>query len=283
MTAHQLTSIVITVSAAEAAGRRDEALEFATRTGRETLTALYELFSAMPPDTLPAPGSSGLVGLVDGFQHLGQSVIAEVPVEEPPPAVTEAVFSIAREALTNTLRYAPGGTVRLAGRAAGWSWLLAWGVQHAFFSPGVPEPVRESMAAVAIRLGQAVQAVSSEALNEGVWIAVPLMLAWLAGNLARHRRQGRQVRERVGVEAALAGAAAQAQEERTRLSAGLRDEVLRHTNEVLAAAEREDLGAVVGSARRALTAVRALLDGLRPRPGSGPEAVPVLPAAATRE
>lgn len=106
MTAHQLTSIVITVSAAEAAGRRDEALEFATRTGRETLTALYELFSAMPPDTLPAPGSSGLVGLVDGFQHLGQSVIAEVPVEEPPPAVTEALTAV--RALLDGLRPRPG-------------------------------------------------------------------------------------------------------------------------------------------------------------------------------
>ncbi|WP_250009245.1 sensor histidine kinase [Actinoplanes sp. M2I2] len=112
VTAHHLTSIVVNASAAQFIGRpelRSEALEFAARTGQETLTALRELVAVLPQ----APATSDLADLADDFRQLGQVVHVDVS-GEPPPAQAEALHGIAREALTNTLRYAPGATVRLS-------------------------------------------------------------------------------------------------------------------------------------------------------------------------
>lgn len=118
VTAHHLTSIVVNASAAELLGEqrpelRTEALEFAARTGRETLAALRRLVAILPFGMeSPAAAVPSLADLADDFRQLGQVVTVEA-AGDPPPELAEAVHGIAREALTNTLRYAPGGTVRL--------------------------------------------------------------------------------------------------------------------------------------------------------------------------
>ncbi|GAB1640734.1 histidine kinase [Krasilnikovia sp. MM14-A1259] len=117
VTAHHLTSIVVNASAARMLqDTRPElsaqALEFAARTGHDTLAALRRLVTIMPlaaeDDALP-----GLADLADDFRQLGQVMTVDVPAVDLPPPLAAAVHGIAREALTNTLRYAPGGTVRL--------------------------------------------------------------------------------------------------------------------------------------------------------------------------
>jgi signal transduction histidine kinase len=115
VTAHHLTSIVVNSSAAEMLGEqrpelRAEALDFAARTGRETLEALRQLVAIMPfgeqHDDTPS-----LTDLTGGFRELGQRITVELPDGDPAPERAEAVYGIVREALTNTLRYAPGGEV----------------------------------------------------------------------------------------------------------------------------------------------------------------------------
>jgi signal transduction histidine kinase len=115
VTAHHLTSIVVNASAAEFLGDRRpelraEALDFAARTGRDTLAALRRLVAVLPfgEPAPPAPAAS-LADLADDFRRLGQVVTLETTGAAP----GEAILGIAREALTNTLRHAPGGTVRL--------------------------------------------------------------------------------------------------------------------------------------------------------------------------
>src|SRR6266508_3854220 len=126
--AHHLTSIVVTAAAAERLpGQPDlltQALTFAANTGRETLAALHRLVAVMntdAPDTDRAPPLLARVEeLASGFVRLGQPVTvrAEGRIEPLPARVAEAAHGIAREALTNALRYAPGAavTVRLAAR-----------------------------------------------------------------------------------------------------------------------------------------------------------------------
>ncbi|MFC6017162.1 histidine kinase [Plantactinospora solaniradicis] len=125
VSAHHLTAIVVTAGAAlRLADRRPElvaeAVAFSARTGRETLTALHRLVavirSAEQQDRRPL--EVRLAELADGFRRLGQPVRVEpdpIPEGQPelPPAVAEAVYGIAREALTNALRHAPGSAVRL--------------------------------------------------------------------------------------------------------------------------------------------------------------------------
>jgi len=119
VTAHHLTSIVINASAAQllADGRpelRGEALQFAARTGRETLVALHRLVAILPYGQDPGAGPPpGLADLADDFRQLGQVITVDI-VGTAPAAYAEALHGIAREALTNTLRYAPGGQVRLS-------------------------------------------------------------------------------------------------------------------------------------------------------------------------
>ncbi|MGX6600722.1 sensor histidine kinase [Micromonosporaceae bacterium Da 78-11] len=119
VTAHHLTSIVVNASAAQFLGDRRpelraEALDFASRTGRETLTALHRLVAIMPFGMeVVDPPAPGPAELADDFRRLGQMITVTTTGEPPPPAVAEVLHGIAREALTNTLRYAPGGTVRL--------------------------------------------------------------------------------------------------------------------------------------------------------------------------
>jgi signal transduction histidine kinase len=126
--AHHLTSIVVTVTAAQRlAGSRPElraeALEFAGRTGRETLTALDRLMAVLRETEHDAESSldSRIADLVTGFAALGQKVTVRGVPERVDPATAQACYSIVREALTNTVRHAPGGAVevRFGRHAAG--------------------------------------------------------------------------------------------------------------------------------------------------------------------
>lgn len=116
VTAHHLTSIVVSASAAQALAHHRpeltaEALAYASRTGRETLASLHRLVSTLPPGPAAEDGPEP-ADLVDDFRLLGQRVTLET-IGRPGSAVAEAVHGILREALTNTVRYAAGSTVRV--------------------------------------------------------------------------------------------------------------------------------------------------------------------------
>ncbi|MEU4562152.1 histidine kinase [Actinoplanes sp. NPDC023936] len=118
VTAHHLTSIVVNASTARFLGDQrpelvTESLEFAARTGRQALADLRRLVALMPRgESLSDPPAPSLADLADDFRQLGQVVVAEVDAAVD-AKTAEVVHAIAREALTNTLRYAPGATVRL--------------------------------------------------------------------------------------------------------------------------------------------------------------------------
>lgn len=125
VSAHHLTSVVVTVDVARRLGNRKpelvaEALEFAERTGRETLTAIHRLVAVMRDaghaDDRPMTGR--IQELVAGFGRLGRPIVTEIPDDLAGPAA-EAVHGIVREALTNALRHAPGAAVRVVVRRAG--------------------------------------------------------------------------------------------------------------------------------------------------------------------
>ncbi|MEV6345692.1 histidine kinase [Actinoplanes sp. NPDC051851] len=465
VTAHHLTSIVVNAQAADFLAEqrpdlRGEALAFASLTGRETLGALHRLVEILPEGG-PGESEPTLTELAASFRALGQRITLRLPDGEPPAAIATAMHGIAREALTNTLRYAPGGSVTLlftyggerafggeyagthdgerafdgeyaeliieddgrSGESAGAAglgggrglagmreraaalggtleagprgdgWRVCARVPAAPDVPGkgagsrsegvvdavlaaatliVPltglaaeadeglEPAVSvlvllalvahalpllwrrtrpwpAFAAVAVTgwLGPllvatvlpvglswlflfgtgaelaAVYAVAAwSRRQERAWIAlvlgmlspvlafavpaamqpiagmtgppskvlltavyaifgvmlasVPTTLAWLAGHASRRRRDARRDREEGGVASATAQAEARARGERARMAADLRQAVLRHAAEVPAAAERGDLEGVLGAARESLTAMRAMLDGLRP-------------------
>ncbi|MFE7835057.1 histidine kinase [Streptomyces sp. NPDC057474] len=119
VSAHHLTSVVVTVDAARRLSRSrpeltSDALSFAAHAGRETLTALRRLVTVMrdtdPPD--PRPMTGRIQELVAGFSRLGRPIATELPGDLAGPAA-EAAFGIIREALTNALRHAPGAAVRV--------------------------------------------------------------------------------------------------------------------------------------------------------------------------
>ncbi|MER7332327.1 MULTISPECIES: histidine kinase [unclassified Micromonospora] len=117
VSAHHLTSIVVTVGAAERlAARRPElaaeAVEFAARTGRETLVALRRLVVVMGDDTdVHRPLRRRLDDLVAGFHRLGQPVRLDRAGPEPPAALADVVHAVVRESLTNVVRHAAGADV----------------------------------------------------------------------------------------------------------------------------------------------------------------------------
>ncbi|WP_416960495.1 histidine kinase [Streptomyces sp. Agncl-13] len=125
VSAHHLTSVVVTVDVARRLGDRRpelvaEALEFAERTGRETLTAIHRLV-AMMRDTRHAearPMTDRIHELIAGFSRLGRPIATELPDDLAGPAA-EAVHGIVREALTNALRHAPGAAVRVGVQRVG--------------------------------------------------------------------------------------------------------------------------------------------------------------------
>jgi signal transduction histidine kinase len=121
VSAHHLTSIVVTATAAQRlAARRPElageALEFAARTGRETQSALHRLVAVMRG--VEMEGGSGLGHRIEelaaGFAALGQPVTTRLSADGVAGPVGEAAYGIVREALTNALRHAPGGPVEVA-------------------------------------------------------------------------------------------------------------------------------------------------------------------------
>ncbi|MEU1178264.1 histidine kinase [Streptomyces sp. NPDC005820] len=122
VSAHHLTSVVVTVDAAlRLGGTRPEltaeALEFAERTGLETQTSLQRLVGLMrDPEPREAESLTGRIQeLVAGFGRLGRPIATELPPDLTGP-VGEAVHGIVREALTNAVRYAPGAAVRVCAR-----------------------------------------------------------------------------------------------------------------------------------------------------------------------
>ncbi|MGW0946017.1 histidine kinase [Streptomyces sp. NPDC002623] len=120
VSAHHLTSVVITADAARRLGGSRpeltaEALSFAERTGTETLTALRRLVGLLRdvdrPD--PRPMTARIEELIAGFGRLGRPIDAVLPADLAGPAA-EAVHGIVREALTNALRYAPGSAAHVS-------------------------------------------------------------------------------------------------------------------------------------------------------------------------
>lgn len=122
VSAHHLTSVVVTAEAARRLGdRRPEltadALRLAAEGGRETVAALHRLVTVMRSSAADeeSPLDERVAELAAGFVRLGQRVnldVAPGPADLTGP-VAEAAFGIVREALTNALRYAPGATVRV--------------------------------------------------------------------------------------------------------------------------------------------------------------------------
>jgi signal transduction histidine kinase len=97
----------------------EEALRFAAQQGRDTRAALERLVVVMG-DTAPDndPDAQGRLcdlidGLAAGMARVGQRVTLRIGEEPPglPVAVTASAYAIVREALTNSLRYAPGAEV----------------------------------------------------------------------------------------------------------------------------------------------------------------------------
>jgi signal transduction histidine kinase len=121
VSAHHLTSIVVTVTAAQRLAERRpelaaEALQFAARTGRETESALHRLVAVMRGVELDGGGGMAhrIEELAAGFAALGQPVETRLEADPLTGPVGEAAYGIVREALTNALRHAPGGPVEVA-------------------------------------------------------------------------------------------------------------------------------------------------------------------------
>lgn len=119
VSAHHLTSVVVTVDAARRLkdSRPElaaEALSFAERTGIETVAALQRLVGLLRDTDRPGPEatSAEIEELVAGFGRLGRPVAAHLPDDLTGPAA-EAIHGIVREALTNALRHAPGAAARV--------------------------------------------------------------------------------------------------------------------------------------------------------------------------
>nr|BFD87323.1 histidine kinase [Streptomyces sp. Xyl84] len=120
VSAHHLTSVVVTVDAARRLGGsrpglRAEALAFAERTGTETLTALRGLVGLLQDAERPGPPqpmTARIRELVAEFGRLGRPISTEIPPDLAGTAA-EAAWGIVREALTNVLRHAPGTAVRV--------------------------------------------------------------------------------------------------------------------------------------------------------------------------
>lgn len=117
VTAHHLTSVVVTADVARRLGERKpdlvaEAIEFSARTGQETITALRRLVTLLGTGQEPDSGltTADLEQLVAGFSKLGRPIAVRLAPDLAGRAAT-AAHGIVREALTNALRYAPGAPV----------------------------------------------------------------------------------------------------------------------------------------------------------------------------
>ncbi|MFG1928171.1 sensor histidine kinase [Cryptosporangium sp. NPDC048952] len=119
VSAHHLTSIVVSMNAARRLRETRpellaESLVAAAATAREALTELRALLGASGRAPTGPHLTDRLAELSDAFTRLGQHVTLDAPDPGPLPLpVAEAAHAVVREALTNTLRYAPGGAVRV--------------------------------------------------------------------------------------------------------------------------------------------------------------------------
>ncbi|WP_369215163.1 sensor histidine kinase [Streptomyces flavofungini] len=128
VSAHHLTSVVITADTALRLGARREglaaqALEFAAESGRATLASLHRLVALMRTSAADeeSPLSERVDELAAGFARLGARPAVDIAPDLAALTgpVADAAFGIVREALTNALRYAPGAAVRVRLRVAG--------------------------------------------------------------------------------------------------------------------------------------------------------------------
>ncbi|MFI5841237.1 histidine kinase [Catenuloplanes sp. NPDC051500] len=119
VSAHHLTAIVVTVTAASrlAATRPElgaDALAFSAQAARRTLDTLLDLVAVMRGTEADGDLPTRVAGLAADTARLGQPVTTDCgTLGVVPPPVADAAFAIVREALTNTVRYAPGGAVTI--------------------------------------------------------------------------------------------------------------------------------------------------------------------------
>lgn len=125
VTAHHLTSVVVTADAARRLGDRRpepaaEAAEFSACTGRKTITAVHRLVALLSSEQEPDSGltTADLEQLVAGFSKLGRPIAVRLAPDLAGPAAT-AAHGIVREAITNALRYAPGAAVSVRAERVG--------------------------------------------------------------------------------------------------------------------------------------------------------------------
>lgn len=118
--AHHITGMVVQAQGAQVVARRNpeqvgEYLGEMEAAGTEALAAMRRVVGLLrdADDAAPAsPGPEGLGALVERFRRQGPEVRLSPPDGGAdagwPPEVTTTVYRVAREALTNVLRHAPG-------------------------------------------------------------------------------------------------------------------------------------------------------------------------------
>ncbi len=117
--AHHVTGIVVQAQGAGFADGRDPepllaALGSIETTGVDTLAAIRQLVGLLrSPDDRPgvSPVPEPISQLVERFAHHGPAVDLRLPTDPPadewPPQVTNTVYRVVQEALTNITRHAP--------------------------------------------------------------------------------------------------------------------------------------------------------------------------------
>jgi signal transduction histidine kinase len=125
--AHSVSVMVVQAGAGADLLQRDPAatrlaLEEIQRAGRsaldETGRLLHLLRDDAGPDVAPQPSAADLPGLAEVFRTAGLDVALEVhgPTDELPAGVDLSIFRIVQEGLTNALKHAPHGRVRVTVR-----------------------------------------------------------------------------------------------------------------------------------------------------------------------
>jgi signal transduction histidine kinase len=121
---HSLTVMVVQLGAVSAAATVDPArtrqmVDEARGTGKKALSELRWLLHLNRSDDAPSvgatPGLRGIPELVQSMRALGLEVTYELHGEETglPLATELAAFRVVQEALTNTLKHAPGAVARI--------------------------------------------------------------------------------------------------------------------------------------------------------------------------
>ncbi|KAA2252876.1 sensor histidine kinase [Solihabitans fulvus] len=117
--AHHVTGIVVQAQAAGFTGGQDttpllSALGSIETAGLDTLAAIRQLVGLLrSPDDTPgvSPLPEPISRLVERFAHHGPAVDLRLPADPPvadwPPQVTNTVYRVVQEALTNITRHAP--------------------------------------------------------------------------------------------------------------------------------------------------------------------------------